>query len=180
MSDAAAAQRRDSLDHRRALDTMRARRRRVWRGAGFVLLSTVGLIVLLMLARDRQAFRESYQRTSFVAEALQKCEDEGRPPPLEVPIPPLRVAATEEAERSAQLRAQLYYDPYFEARVAYTADSSAIGVCCDAHQLALLLYPGGRHVVLYDAQNRRYRVAWYDETEFVRQAYNLGLQPAIQ
>jgi len=146
---------------------LRERHRRLARQIALVTLVSVGMIVVVLINRDRQAMKRSARLAHQVAAAFQEeMERSGRLPPR---IPSID-SQTDEVVRQRYLF-NLFYPTQVDTQ-------SVVGVCGPKDALQLYLRAAGRHVVLYD--DGRFRAQWMPEAELRRRARSLGLESLLR
>lgn len=159
---------------RRAL---RRRQWRVWRSIALFVVVTLAMIVLSIMNRDEAAIRSCETRMEVAAEALQAMYDRGRPIPPTLPLPEDAGPNGERQQRVIQLRGHVYFNVFHSP---HTNPARNVGVCCCRWPHTRLVGQSGRHVIVFDPNQQRYIVRWFDETEFEQLAPELGLSHPLE
>jgi hypothetical protein len=150
-----------------AQQTMRRRRRRVVQSVLWIIGTVLIMIVLTVLTRDEQDVESCRQRFESMRQAFQAERDEGRGRPMTLPL-------TGEDAQNANFRSHVYYNYFFDESAR-----PVVGVCCCNSAHDRLFQPAGRFVVLYDVKARKYELKWMEETEFAKQAAELGMRLSV-
>jgi hypothetical protein len=147
------------------LQTLRRRRRRVWRNFAFIVLITFIMVLLSVAERDNQSLRGSVQRCyhdlEYACGVLQAQFDQGRAAPATLPLPEepeppdLKPAEREQFEQR-QLDRRLRYIYLARHRGQVRAGRPAL-VCQDVQMHDLYIRPDQLHVILFDGRNYELR-----------------------
>lgn len=149
--------------------TLFERRRRVWRSVLLVLILSLAMIVLSIVNRDQQEVDGCRQRMEYAVAEFQRQYDEKGLSPTAVPLP------EGTGELADRLRAHIHYNWFYTE-----SPHEEVGVCCCRHPHTRLFLPAGRHVITFSVRQRKYKLTWMNEDEFVRRAEALGLRLLLE
>lgn len=145
--------------------TLRERRWRVVRSVLTVVVVTLLLLMIASLNRDQQAVEACKQRAEYMVKAFQENCDKGMRAPSELPLQP----------QDRGWREHYVYNWMFTE-----SHRPEVGVCCCHQAHTRLFQVPRREVIIFDTENRTYRLLWLKESEFVQRADELGLRVRVE